>query len=55
MKISNKLLVLGMTSLFSMPLLAEPLNSPSVPDNTSMCTLDGIWNRLKLDLQVFSS
>jgi hypothetical protein len=48
MKISNKLLVLGMTSLFSMPLLAGSLDSPAAPTDASsaMYTLEDIYNRL---------
>jgi len=48
MKLSNKLVVFGVTSSLSMPLLAGDLNSPAVPDDadSAMFTIEDIWDRL---------
>jgi len=48
MKLSNKLVIFGVTLSLSMPLLAGNLNSPAAPDNTgsAMYTIEDIYNRL---------
>jgi len=48
MKLLKKLVIFGVTSSLSMPLLAGNLNSPAVPDNTgsAMYTIEDIYNRL---------
>lgn len=48
MKLSKKLVVFGVTLLFSMPLLGGSLDSPALPSDDSgrMYTLEDIYNRL---------
>jgi hypothetical protein len=48
MKLSKKLVVFGVTSSLSVPLLAGSLDSPAAPSdaNSRMYTLEDIWNRL---------
>jgi len=48
MKLSNKLVIFGVTSSLSLPLLAGNLNSLAAPDNigSAMFTIEDIYNRL---------
>ena len=48
MKLSKKLVVFGVTSSLSMPLLAGSIDSPAAPSDvgSAMFTIEDIWNRL---------